>query len=101
MPDPKKRLTQDILLSQYKWIAPLSYRHVLYLNPLIFGAFQRFRREDQVAFDGYFLDEAETELGLFWTTDGTDVLKLRPYEGTHTLVILTAGVDSVPSGTKV
>lgn len=137
MPDPEKRLTHEILLKRYKWIAPLSCRHVLYLNPLIYGAFKKVRSEDQVALAGYFLDEAETELGLFWSADGTDLLKLRPnksdrtaevylsllcakypglkvergrvrpfpvelrpYEGTQALVILTAGVDSVPSGTE-
>lgn len=79
MPDPEKRLDKDLLLRKYKWIAPLSCRSVLYLNPLIFCSFKRHRSEDQTAFTGYFLDEDETELGLFWAKSRTNgALTLRP-----------------------
>jgi hypothetical protein len=78
MPDPKKKLTKEVKLDNYEWVVPLNSRNRIHLNPLVYGEFKKTAPNDCNQLAAYFLDDEDTELGLFWTTDDPDASKVLP-----------------------
>lgn len=89
MPDPKKRLTSDVKLKKLGWEVPLNSRNSMHFNPLVYGEFKKLSPVDKTHVEAYFLDEAETELGLFWCDGGDDTFRVHEStsEGTASITI--------------
>lgn len=89
MPDPKKQLKADVKLSKFHWEVPLNSRNSMHFNPLVYTGFKKITPVDKTHVVAYFLDEAETELGLFWSDGGDGAFKVHEStsEGTASIFI--------------
>ncbi|HLO01670.1 MAG TPA: hypothetical protein VK191_00945, partial [Symbiobacteriaceae bacterium] len=87
MPDPKKQLTAEVKLAKYNWEVPLNSRNNIHLNPLVYGQFKLISPVNHTHVTAFFLDEEETELGLFWADSGTDTFKVHESTSENTASI--------------
>jgi hypothetical protein len=76
MPDPKKQLTPEIRLEKYEMEVPMNSRNTAHLNPVVYAAFKKTTLTPKEHVTFYFLDDNDTELGIFWADPGPGAAKL-------------------------